>query len=304
MIHELPFEIQETCNLIIDRASHAFPQAIGIFMVSAFHGIQIMNHPLSFHFFNANKDAAYSIASSLGVKVPKTRVLPPPPTPGITPVELERRRGFKWGIIEREIGFPCFIKPAEGRGAVGVKKVHNIEELFYHHQQSGGHKVITIQQEVKSKYDWQVRCLCIGRKIIPMKYIFRYHDMSEYISDPDFLPHETGKKIMESAQIINRVFGYDMNSVEFIIDENDQPWAIDFNNPVPDSRKEKLGALYYGDYISSMVELVKDKVREGSAAPFVPKLNQFAEIARLNISPEEKFNKALEAAESYYQGIT
>ena len=67
--------------------------------------------------------------------------------------------------------------------------------------------------------------------------------MSRYFFEEAFLSAETGRKVLDYAKVINRAFGYEMNPIEFIIDRQGEPWAIDFNNPVPDSRREVLGEV-------------------------------------------------------------
>ena len=125
-------------------------------------------------------------------------------------------------------------------------------------------------------------------------------DMSEYIFDPDFLTPEQGKKIIESSRIINRAFGYEMNSIEFIIDKNGEPWAIDFNNPIPDGRANVLGPVFFNDYQNAFIERAIEIAKYRPKYLFLPKLNEFSEIAQMKISKEEKFDLALAEANKYY----
>jgi len=199
----------------------------------------------------------------------------------------------------KEIGFPCILKPAEGRAAFDVTQAQHIQELWYQYDLSG-RKIMTLQQKVKTSNEWQVRCICVGRTIIPLKYIFRAGDMSEYIFEEGFLTKEQGESVVNQCRVINRAFGYEMNSVEFYLDDDGVPWAIDFNNPVPDGREEKLGEVFFNDYINAFVRLCKEVAIEGNDAPYVPELNQYAEIARKPISREERFKEALALANEYY----
>lgn len=298
-IHEVDIDFRTKYSLFIDRCSHRIPQAVGLFMIFAFRGVEVINNPLSFHYFIANKDAAFAMAKSLGIPVPQTFILPSHDTPQLKQDEYLFHEPFNWLSMVEEVGFPCLLKPAKGQAALDVNIVSDLNELWHHYNLSGN-KVMTLQQKVPSNHDWHVRCLCIGRKIIPIKFIFRNQDASEYIFDEDFLNDETGKKVVECARILNRLFGYEMNSVEFIIDPDGVPWAIDFNNPVPDSRREMLGDIYYNDYLEAMVELVVDKSRLNKKGSFLPGINEFSEIAGLDIPVEEKYGKALAAANEYY----
>ena len=165
-----------------------------------------------------------------------------------------------------------------------------------------GERIMTLQKKVPTSNEWQVRCICVGRTIIPIKYVFRAQDASEYIYDENFLTIEQGKRIVDSCRIINRAFGYEMNSVEFFIDDQGVPWAIDFNNPVPDGRLEKLGEIFFNDYIDGFVQLCKDSAASGEPSPFLPRLNEYAAIAREPIPRSERFAKALALANEYYEG--
>lgn len=298
-VHEIDLDFKTKYNMIIDRGSHRFKQGIGILMTYAFKGVYVINNPLSFHFFIDNKDVGYGIANELGIKVPKTYVLPPHTTPGFEEENYKYHKLFEWDKMMEDIGFPCIIKPAGGRAAIAVNVAHNMDELLYHYNQSG-EMIMTVQKIVDTDTEWHVRCICVGKKIIPIKYIFRKMDMSEYIYDDSFLTSEQGKEVIESARIINRAFGYEMNSVEFMIDKKGELWAIDFNNPIPDGRLSALGPVFYNDYQLAFVERTIEVAKNRPQYLFLPKLNEFSQIAQMDISKEEKYKLALEEANKFY----
>jgi hypothetical protein len=300
-IHEIDLDYQTKYDLIIDRGSHLFKQGIGILMSYAFKGIYVINNPLSFHFFIENKDVGYSIANELGINVPVTFILPPHTTPHLEGDNFRYHKLFEWERMMNKVGFPCIIKPAGGRGAFAVNKADNMAELIHYYNESG-EMIMTVQQIVESNYEWQVRCICVGKKIIPIKYIFRKMDLSEYIYDENFLTPEQGKTIIESARIINRAFGYEMNSIEFILDREGKPWAIDFNNPIPDGRQKVLGPIFYNDYQNAFVERAIEIAVHSPKYLFLPNLNGFSEIAQMPVSKAERFKLALTEANKFYEG--
>jgi hypothetical protein len=302
VIHEIPLDFATKYDLIIDRQGYLYPYVIGIFMGYAYRGVYLINNPFSFYYYLTNKDAGFIIARELGVSVPKTYILPPKEAPALKQADFKYHQWFDWDRIAADLGFPVVIKPAGGWEAIGVNIAHNLDELIHYYNQSGS-QVMTVQEKVKTPYDWQVRCLCVGRKIIPIKYIFRKQDASEYIFDPEFLSPEVGKKVVDSCKIINRALGYEINSVEFFIDEAGNAQAIDFNNPVPDGRRHALGPVFYEDYQQAAVELITDIVREQRSLDYIPKTsNLFPEIARRpDLTPAEKFQAALALANEYYE---
>jgi len=91
-----------------------------------------------------------------------------------------------------------------------------------------------------------------------------------------------------------------MNSVEFMIDNNGTPWAIDFNNPVPDGRLRALGSVFFNDYQNAFIERVKEVVFNKPKYLFLPNLNNYSEIAQMDISKKEKFELAVKEANKYY----
>lgn len=298
-ISEIDLDFKTKYNMIIDRGSHIFKQGIGILMSYAFKGIHVINNPLSFHFFIDNKDVGYSIAHELGIKVPTTFILPPQKTPYLKGEQFDYHKLFDWEGMMEKVGFPCIIKPAGGKAAIAVNKADNFEELFHHYNESG-EMIMTVQSMVNSPHDWHVRCICVGKKIVPIKYIFRKMDMSEYIDDDNFLTKEQEEKVINSTRIINRAFGYEMNSVEFMLDEQGEPWAIDFNNPIPDGREKVLGPKFYNAYQNAFVERAIDIATNKPEYLFLPELNVYSKIAQMNISKEDKFNLALTEANKYY----
>lgn len=297
ILREIATPPEHRYDLIIDRGSHNHKYAKGFFMSLAFQGVYIINNPFSFHYFIANKDLGYAMADALGINIPTTYVIPSYYLEGRIYRFAEK---VNWDVMMRNVGFPCYIKPTEGRGAFKVNRADNQHELMTHYKDSGI-DIMTIQHAVDSPYDWQIRCLCMGRKIIPIKYIFRQQDRSEYIFDLNFLSAAQGEKIIQTARILNRLFGYEMNSVEFILDRNGEPWAIDFNNPIPDARHSVLQDIYYRDYQEAMIARILELAMYRPVYPFLPtEINEFYSIAREDIPRHEKFLKALAVANRYY----
>ncbi len=301
-LHEVALDHICKYRFLIDRSSYLYPQATGLFMGFAFRGVYVVNNPFSFYYYLRNKDASYLIARELGIHVPKTYLLPSKHVPGFSQDDYRYHRHFDWEGMVRDLGWPLVIKPAEGREAIGFNVAHNMTELIRLYDDSST-QVMMLQEFVRSPYPWQIRCLCIGKRIIPIKYIFRKQDASEYIFDPCFLDSELGRRVVDTCRVINRVMGYEMNSVEFFVSEDGTLQAIDFNNPVPDGRLKALGEIFYRDYQEALCDLVRDVVQEQRALEFLPsQVNLFAEIARrADLTPPERFEAALKVANTYYE---
>lgn len=299
-IQEYGLDLPFSYDLVIDRASHYFKLGISMLMMMAHRGTKVINNPFSFHYFIDRKDVGYHIAHQLGCNVPPTYVLPPCKTPFFKEDDFIHHQLFDWETIIQNVGFPCFIKPANGRGARGVSRCDNRMELMEAYDKSGK-DIMVIQSMVSSEFEWQVRCLCVGKNIEIAKYIFRDNDQSEYFEEENFLSPEIEQNIIDQSQVICRSMGYEMNSVEFFIDTSGKAWAIDFNNPIPDGRLEALGPMWYERYQNQMVQLIIDSALNQSQPDFIPDVNFYADISRESISREERFAKALHLAKKYYE---
>ncbi|MEK7485360.1 MAG: hypothetical protein AABZ60_13630 [Planctomycetota bacterium] len=295
-------EIQEPIryHLIIDRISYLLKHSVGILMNYAFRGVHIINNPFSFHYFLEQKDAGYSLASALGIPVPKTFILPTFHTPRLFLDDFKYHRPLQWGSMLQQVKLPCILKPAGGRGGKDVFILRTQKELLDIYERSNS-TVMMLQEKVKTPHDWQLRCICIGKQIIICKYRFGPLDTSKYLEDTDFLSPDQFRRVIDTCRILNRIHGYEMNSIEFILDSQGTPWAIDFNNPIPDGRREALGELYYEQYQNAMIEMVKEIAFLNAPSYFLPDLNPYSKIAQLQCSPEEKFAKALDEANKYYE---
>ena len=240
-------EAAEDCpyDLIIDRISHCLPFFREYTRNAFLNGTYVINNP--FRFF-LEKFFAYSVAKKIGVKVPKTILLPTRSYPeGFTDSDLENMKfPLFWKDIIDKIGkFPMVLKPSEGGGWRDVYIVENMDELMDAYEESGN-KVMLLQEFVS--YEHFVRVLVFGKKhVMPIRYnpMHKYYPSEPaYIVDHHHLSPELGKIIMEQSIELCRVLDYDMNSVEFAIKDG-IPYAIDFCNQVPDSRPDVVTPHYY-----------------------------------------------------------
>jgi hypothetical protein len=67
------------------------------------------------------------------------------------------------------------------------------------------------------------------------------------------LSPELGERIVNDARTINRVMGYDMNSIEFAVKDG-VPYAIDFMNPAPDMDVNSITPHYFQWVVKAMAD--------------------------------------------------
>jgi glutathione synthase/RimK-type ligase-like ATP-grasp enzyme len=245
-------------RVLIDRISQEVKHYRFYLKAAALSGSFVINDPL---WWSADdKFFGYSLASRLGVAVPRTVMLPQKDyIPAIDKQRSLRNLEFplNWEAIVDYVKFPAILKPADGGGWKDVSIVRNPEELLRAYDASGLN-VMTLQEFID--FEDYVRCICIGRdRILPIQYdpkqigptglrgCYVQHDKEQW------LPKELHDRVIEDAIKINRALGYDMNSVEFAIRDG-IPYAIDFTNPAPDMHIEHLGKRYFDISVDWMVE--------------------------------------------------
>ena len=77
--------------------------------------------------------------------------------------------------------------------------------------------------------------------------------------------------MVRDAQTINLALGYEMNTIEFAI-QDDVPYAIDFLNPAPDFERDRITDFYFRHVVEKMAQLVIDRALERPAVAVVAAL--------------------------------
>jgi len=250
---------------IVDRISHEVKYYRGYLKTAALAGTYIINNP--FWWSADDKFFNYSVASRLGVAVPRTILLPSKSyPPDIWPESLRNLvYPLDWDAIVEHVGLPAILKPFEGGGWKSVYKVNSKDELIRAFDETG-ELCMTLQQFVHFQH--YVRCFCFGKEsITPVKY--DPHNR-RYLVEHAHLSSELGERIVRDAQTLNRALGYDMNTVEFAI-EDGVPYAIDFLNPAPDMDRHSITEFYFSEVVERMARLAIDRTLSGTFQDMQPR---------------------------------
>ena len=132
---------------------------------------------------------------------------------------------------------------------------------------------MTLQEFID--FDKYVRCFTFGKMdILPVHY-----DPKErrYIVDHKYLSAEIGERVVKDAQTINLALGYEMNTIEFAIQDG-VPYAIDFLNPAPDFERDRITAFYFEQVVDKMARLVIDRALSGEASNSWPRWEEMVGI--------------------------
>ena len=248
-------------DTIVDRISHEVPFYRAYLKSAVLGGAKVINNPF---WWNADdKFFNYSLATYLGIAIPKTILLPQKEyKEGVVSESLRNLEyPLDWDGIIDHIGFPAFIKPFDGGGWRGVSRVNNRQELMEKYDASGTDCMV-LQEYVP--FTHYVRSYCIGKKdVCPMPYdpIFQ-----RYLVVDNYLDPEMDARVRRETIQINEALGYDINTVEFAIKDN-IPYAIDFMNPAPDAELASVGEFYHNWIVNAVIDLVFKRLAEDRERP-------------------------------------
>ncbi|HEX8722289.1 MAG TPA: hypothetical protein VF736_16870 [Pyrinomonadaceae bacterium] len=285
-------------DLIIDRISHEVPFYRAFLKRAALEGCVVVNNP--FWWSADDKFFNFSLATKLGVAIPRTVLLPQKSyIEGITGESLRNLEfPLDWQAIADYVGFPAIIKPFDGGGWKNVSRVDSLEELWKVYDTTG-----TLCMTLQEMIDWDqfVRCYCIGQEdVMIMPYDPRkgYLSGEQYIHDPTYLSADLAARVGQDVITLNRALGYEINTVEFAI-KDDIPYAIDFMNPAPDAEVASVGEFYHRWLVDRVTELVLRRLSEPRAE------NRYRWDAMLNpppaaagMTPTQAFAAAASAAQT------
>jgi hypothetical protein len=254
-------------RVIVDRISHEVEYYRAFLKHAVLTGTYVINNP--FWWTADDKFFNYAVAQKVGVAVPKTVVLPQKSYPADIDLTAESLHNLgypiDWDGLLDYVGRPAILKPYSGGGWKHVYKVNNKEELIEAYDGTGPY-CMTLQQFIH--FDQYVRCFTFGKTdIVPVRY-----DPHErrYLVEHSYLTPELGARIVKDAQTLNTALGYEMNTIEFAV-ENGVPYAIDFLNPAPDFERDRITPHYFEIVVEKMARLVVDRALGGQPSQSWPR---------------------------------
>lgn len=225
-------------DVLIDRISQDIPFYRAYLKNAALTGTAVINNP--FWWSADEKFFNNALATKIGVKVPKTVLLPSNQNPPDTNADSFRNLEYPldWDYIFEYVGFPAFFKPFAGGGWKNVYNPQDVNEFFRDYHDTG--TLVMMLQEAIDFTDY-FRCYCLDRRDVRiMQYDPKQPHHLRYIKDAKPVAAKLLKKIEEGVLKINNALGYDFNTVEFAVRDG-VPYAIDFGNPAPDADINSVG---------------------------------------------------------------
>lgn len=267
-------------RVIVDRISHEVEYYRGYLKHAVLQGSYVINNP--FWWTADDKYFNYCVAAKLGVAIPKTVLLPQKGYPKDVDINAESLHNLEypidWDGLLDYVGRPAILKPFSGGGWKHVYKVHTKEELWAAYDQTSPY-CMTLQEFID--FTQYVRCFTFGKTdILPVHYDPKGR---RYIVDHKYLSAEIGERVVRDAQTINQALGYEMNTIEFAIQDG-VPYAIDFLNPAPDFERDRITEFYFEQVVDKMARLVIDRALGGEVSNSWPR---WEEMVGINAGTQE-----------------
>jgi glutathione synthase/RimK-type ligase-like ATP-grasp enzyme len=249
-------DVPPAYDVILDRISHEVPFYRTYLKHAAMTGIQVVNNP--FWWSCDDKFINNVIAQSVGVAVPKTVLLPHKQHPPNTRTESFTNLVYPldWDEVFAYLGFPIFMKPADGGGWRDVYKVDDAASFFRAYDQSGS---LSMMAQEAIEFTDYYRCYGIGRKNVrAMRYDPREPFEHRYAKNAPPTEAKLLRRIEADCLALCRALGYDMNTLEFAVRDG-IPYAIDFMNPAPDCDLFSVGQDNFDWVLHEVTELLIDR---------------------------------------------
>lgn len=261
-------------RVIVDRISHEVEYYRGAMKQAVLQGTYVINNP--FWWTADDKFFNYSLMARLGIAIPRTVLLPQkayPPEIDLTSESLHNLRyPIDWDELLDYVGRPAILKPYSGGGWRHVYKVHDRRELLEAYDRTAPY-CMTLQQFID--FTLYVRCFTFGKTdITPVAYDPRDR---RYLVEHEYLSPDVGARVVRDAQTINLALGYEMNTIEFAIQDG-VPYAIDFLNAAPDFERDRITSFYFSHVVGKMADLVIDRALNGHPAQSWPRWEEMLGI--------------------------
>ncbi|MGB3764902.1 MAG: hypothetical protein WA966_16955, partial [Ornithinimicrobium sp.] len=237
-----PFDLTDPVrpNLVIDRLGYWYYHPREWLKKAALtHDTYLLNSPFTFQ--SMEKHSAYCAMLRLGLKVPKTVLVPyknPVDNVRWAYTSEQYNDSFDLEELAEEIGYPLYMKPFDGGGWRGVSRVDDVAGLHKSYDESG-EMLMHLQATVD--YDYFARALSIGPETMVMDFRPGEPMHNRYAVTHDFLSDQAGWEAETVSKVVNAFFGWEFNSAEMLVAGN-EVHPIDYANACPDVA---LTSLHY-----------------------------------------------------------
>jgi hypothetical protein len=229
-----PFDLTDPVRseLVIDRLAYWYYHPREWLKKAALiNDTYLLNNPFTFQ--SMEKHSAYCAMLRLGLKVPKTVLVPyknPVDNVRWAYTSAKYNQAFDLDALAEQVGYPLYMKPFDGGGWRGVSRIDNPDDLHRSYDASG-QMLMHLQATVD--YDVFARALSIGPETMVMEFRPERPMHERYAVSHDFLSPQAGHEAMAISRIVNAFFRWEFNSAEMLV-AGDEVYPIDYANACPD----------------------------------------------------------------------
>ena len=296
-----PFDLTDPVRtpLVIDRLAHWYYHPREWLKKAAMvNGTYLLNSPFTFQ--SMEKHSAYCAMLRLGLKVPKTVLVPyknPVDNVRWAYTSAKYNQPFDLEALAADLGYPLYMKPFDGGGWRGVSRINNADDLRKAYDASG-EMLMHLQSTVD--YDVFARALSIGPETMVMDFRPEQPMHNRYQVSHGFLSASAGHETAAISRIVNAFFAWEFNSAEMLV-AGDEVYPIDYANACPDVAITSLH-YYFPWAIKALVRWSVYCLVTGRKAMIDLHTERFFEIADDPSLPyEAKLEEYLEIADDYFE---
>lgn len=237
-----PFDLTDPVRpeLVIDRLAHWYYHPREWLKKAALtDDTYLLNSPFTFQ--SMEKHSAYCAMLRLGLKVPRTVLVPyknPLDNTRWAYTAEKYNDSFDLEAIADDLGYPLYMKPFDGGGWRGVSRVDNREDLHKSYDESGE---MLMHLQATIDFEHFARALSIGPETMVMDFRPDEPMHSRYAVTHNFLSEQAGWEAETVSKVVNAFFGWEFNSAEMLV-TGDEVHPIDYANACPDV---SLTSLHY-----------------------------------------------------------
>ena len=296
-----PFDLTDPVRtpLVIDRLAHWYYHPREWLKKAAMvNGTYLLNSPFTFQ--SMEKHSAYCAMLRLGLKVPKTVLVPyknPVDNVRWAYTSAKYNQPFDLEALAADLGYPLYMKPFDGGGWRGVSRINNADDLRKAYDASG-EMLMHLQATVD--YDVFARALSIGPETMVMDFRPEQPMHNRYQVSHGFLSASAGHETAAISRIVNAFFAWEFNSAEMLV-AGDEVYPIDYANACPDVAITSLH-YYFPWAIKALVRWSVYCLVTGRKGTIDLHTERFFEIADDPSLPyEAKLEEYLEIADDYFE---
>jgi hypothetical protein len=297
-----PFDLRDKprYDLVVDRLAYWYylPRE-WLKKVALMDDVYLLNSPFTFQ--SMEKHAAYCAMLRLGIKVPRTVLVPPknpPENARFAYTAAKYNQPFDLDEIAQGIGYPLFMKPYDGGQWIGVSRVTDSAQLHRAYDESG-QRLMHLQGSVEG-FDVFARSLSIGAETMIMHFRPEEPMHDRYAVDHDFLTPELGDEVTTISRLINAFFRWEFNSCETLV-RGTEAHPIDYANASPDVALTSLH-YYFPWAMSALLKWCTFCVVTGRTPRLDLDTHNYFEIGdREDLTYEEKLARYRRLADDYFE---